>query len=218
MRILKSIFALLFFVSLLSPVSASTNEIFVGETTVTNIEIDGINYTYTQYSTESSNFMLVDDGNSIDIFEYNLQTNILLMNNELFGITRFTTSYSRAASCTIPLLTGLRDEQGNLAVYEGCATSNIPVGTATTAALAAKSIFTGVPVIVIQNKLLSYLAKTVLPLYLDKAMSSARQQYRSKYTMLDPYSGLYKYKRLYNSYIYVINYKLYGPSASGWFF
>lgn len=160
----------------------------------------------------------MENGSVTDIFEYNYTNKTVFLNGEIFGNTSKNTSLSRAASCTIPLISGLKDEQGYLAIYEGCATSTIPAATMTSYAIAAISVFTGVPILNIKNALLSFFTTTVLPTYLDRAMSSARQQYRSKYTLFNPYNGLKQYKRLYNSYIFIVDYKLYGPSVSGWFF
>lgn len=218
MRILKSLLTLLFFISLASPVNASTDEIIVSDTIVSNIEIDGINYTYTQYSTDTSNFTLVDNGVQVDVFEYNIQTSILSMNNVQIGSTKFISPFSRAASCTIPLISGLRDEQGNIAIYEGCSTFTFSAGSATQYVLGAASALTLIAATKIKDGLLKFLGVNVLPLILNHIVSTARQQYRSKYTMLDPYSGTYKYKRLYNSYLYIVNFKIDGPSVSGWFF
>ncbi len=140
------------------------------------------------------------------------------MNNELYGNPKFISPYSRVASCTIPILTGLRDEQGNLAVYEGCATYTINPGGATTGVIASLAVLTMIDTGIIKNKILQRLGTTVLPAYLNYKISTARQQYRSKYTKLDPYSGTYKYKRLYNSYYFWADQPWFGPNNSIWWF
>ncbi len=218
MKIQKILFTLLFFISLASPVSATTEDKIIGEKLVTNIEIDGINYIYTQYSTELSNFTLVDNGEQVDVYEYNFQTNKLTMNNAAIGNTSFISPYSRAASCSIPLLSGLKDEQGNLAVYEGCATYTINAGGPTTSVIANLVVLTMIDAGIIKNKILIKLGTAALPTYLNYKISTARQQYRSKYTILNPYTGLYKYKHLYNSYYFWADQPWFGPNKSVWWF
>ena len=190
------------------------------------ILINGKEYKFTQYEVEDINYLVREVGSEIDVFKYDKSENVVTKNGVVFGTVEnlfassFDNSFVQAAAsaCIYPELTNVYDEQGNLAVFEACSTYRIAAGTATDDAISGVAVFTMITVTKVKSALLNFLGGKVLPVILDSILSTERQQFRSKYLILNPYTGLTQYKRLFVSYYFIGGSKFYGPEKSVWWF
>ncbi len=207
----KKIIGLFFVITLIVtnylPISAKESNVSKQPNRIEKIDIDGKEYTYSFFFENNISTVIVDNGVKIDIVVYDKVKNLMTLNGKKFGeIQNFDMSagsfnlISIAATqrCGFDEVT-LYDEAGNLAVYEGCSTVAYYKGSQAASALAATAIFMMFDLAGLKNSYLSHIGTTVLPALLPQSYTVARQQYRSKYTMLFPYNGTYKYKHIYNS-------------------
>ena len=225
MKILKSIFVLLFFISLASPVSALTDEVLDSDNiliSVNNYEIAGVDYQIEKYERSSTEYIYVITYNGhIEEITQNIISNVFYQDNQIVA------SASRTRAIISTDFGYIYDESGNVAVYEGY--SSFTIDASTTIAVAAMIISAAVGIT--YPVAFGFIAPTIQSIYnystsdlagefLGSLMSIYRFQYRSKYTMLNNYNYLYQYKRLWVSQFSVIvtGSKRYGPTKSNWSF
>lgn len=212
----------MFILNSMSPVNAMSNN-----ETMTLIEeasylIDGIEYRILKQQISESEYQYtIYYDNQVDIILHNTLNNDFAINDII------VTKKSLARAVVYPDFGSIRDEKGNLAVYEGYSTFTIDASTtvagaamivSVTMAIAFNAAYLAISP-VIQN-IYDYSTSDLPGEVLGGIMTIYRFQYRSKLTMLNYYNSLYQYKRMWVSQFALLWWSStrYGPYNSGWSF
>lgn len=212
----------MFILHSMSPVNAmSKNETMtlIEETTYL---IDGLEYKILKQQISESEYQYtICYDNQIDIIVHNTLNNDFAINDII------VTKKSLVRANVYPDFGSIRDEKGNLAVYEGYSAFTIDASTtvagaamivSVTMAIAFNAAYLAISP-VIQN-IYNYSTSDLPGEVLGGIMTIYRFQYRSKYTMLNNYNTLYQYKHLWISQFALLwwSTRKYGPYNSGWTF
>ena len=220
------VFAFILVFTNATPISAVKLETNILNKNIEFVTINGKEYKFTQYLIGDTNYLIRENDNKVDVFKYDMSENLVTMNGEIFGTmttTLVSNSYNISTQAARPVcayspLNNVYDEQGNVAVYEGCTTYQIAVGTGMDDAISGVAVIIMIAGVNIKTALKGFWGGKVLPAVLDSILSTERQQFRSKNLILNPYSGLNQYKRLFASYYFIGGSRFYGPVKSVWWF
>jgi hypothetical protein len=222
MKLIKIIFTLMLILGLISPVNAMSNNDTFTVIEETSYLIDGVEYRIVKQKISETEFQYsIFYEDQIDVLTHNIVNDGFALNNKI--VTK--KPLSRAA--VYPDFGSIRDEKGNLAVYEGYSTFTIDASTT----IAGAAMITSITMAIAFNAAYLAISPVVQNIYdystsdlpgevLGGVMTIYRFQYRSKYTMFNYYNSLYQYKHLWISQFALLwwSSKRYGPYHSGWSF